>query len=105
MGDCYEANGRYFSKLPYDDKKWKLVHGVAILQTDGKPFGHCWLEKGDKCHDFSNGKSIVLPKELYYGLGGMPVKGYKNYKYNRKQFNEKILKYETWGPWDSKAPR
>ena len=36
-GDCYAANGRLmFGK----DDSYKLVHGVGILQTDGKPFGH-----------------------------------------------------------------
>ena len=45
-GDCYAANGR--EMIGADDSA-RLVHGVGILQTDGKPFGHCWIEKGGKC--------------------------------------------------------
>ena len=41
-GDCYAANGR---EIIGADDSARLVHGVGILQTDGKPFGHCWVEK------------------------------------------------------------
>lgn len=102
-GDCYRANGRYL--LNSTESGLKLIHGIAILQTDGKPFGHCWLEKGNKVYDFSNGKNITMDKKVYYFLGGIPVKGFKNYEYTAKQVNEKINKYEHWGPWDSKPPR
>ena len=36
-GDCYAANGR---EIIGADDSARLVHGVGILQTDGKPFGH-----------------------------------------------------------------
>ena len=42
-GDCYSANGRW---MIGKDNSYRLVHGVAILPKDGKPFGHCWIEKG-----------------------------------------------------------
>ena len=59
-GDCYVANGRVVMNMMSapDAKKWKLCHGVGILRTDGKPFGHAWVEYGNKCIDKSNGKSI-----------------------------------------------
>ena len=56
-GDCYEANGRHVMNMMMapDTKKWKLCHGVGILQTDGKPYGHAWIEYGgNKCIDKSN---------------------------------------------------
>jgi len=42
-GDCYAANGRWM----IGKKNYQLVHGVAILASDGKPFGHCWIEYGN----------------------------------------------------------
>ena len=43
-GDCYQANGNFIiTKM--GDKEFKLCHGVALLASDKKPFGHCWIEK------------------------------------------------------------
>jgi len=103
-GDCYEANGNFIvSKM--GENNWKLCHGVAILQTDGKPFGHCWIEKGNTVYDKSNNRNIKLAKQLYYLLGHIPVKGHKIYKYTPKKAVSKMVKFEHWGPWDSKPPR
>ena len=44
-GDCYQANGNFIiTKM--GDNDFKLCHGVALLASDKKPFGHCWIEKG-----------------------------------------------------------
>ena len=107
-GDCYEANGRHVMNMMMapDTKKWKLCHGVGILQTDGKPFGHAWIEYGgNKCIDKSNGNDINIPKKLYYEIGNFPVKGYKIYKYSTKEAGLKMVRNKHWGPWDSKPPR
>ena len=101
-GDCYSTNGRLmFGK----DDSYKLVHGVGILQTDGKPFGHCWVEQGSRCIDKSNGNDINFPKKLYYGLLKAPVKGTKLYKYTTEQVSINVIKKQHWGPWDLKPPR
>jgi hypothetical protein len=55
-GDCYSANGRL---MIGKDDSYKLVHGIGILQTDGKPFGHCWVEKGSRCIDQSNNQDTL----------------------------------------------
>ena len=103
-GDCYQANGNFIiTKM--DDKDFKLCHGVAILSTDGKPFGHCWIEKGGAVMDFSNGKKIATTKRKYYDLGGIPVKGYKTYKYTAREAAMKMVQKGHWGPWDSTPPR
>ena len=60
-GDCYQANGNFIISQ-MNDKAFKLCHGVAILATDGRPFGHAWIEKGNLVMDFSNGKNKALPK-------------------------------------------
>ena len=107
-GDCYEANGRHVMNMMMapDTKKWKLCHGVGILQTDGKPFGHAWIEYGgNKCIDKSNGNDINIPKKLYYEIGNFPVKVYKIYKYSPKESGLKMVRNKHWGPWDSKPPR
>ena len=106
-GDCYAANGRFITnKITLGDNSgWFLCHGVAILQTDGKPFGHCWIEKGSTVYDKSNNKDIRLAKQLYYLLGRIPVKGHKIYKYTPEKAAIKMVKNKHWGPWDSKPPR
>ena len=101
-GDCYSTNGRLmFGK----DDSYKLVHGVGILQTDGKPFGHCWVEQGSRCIDKSNGNDINFPKKLYYGLLKAQVKGTNLYKYTTEQVSINVIKKKHWGPWDLKPPR
>ena len=106
-GDCYMANGRFVMRKMNepDENKWRLCHGVGILRTDGKPFGHCWAEKGNMVHDESNGKDINLDKRVYYALGNIPVKGYKIYKYKPQQVGIKMVRNKHWGPWDLKPPR
>ena len=103
-GDCYQANAK---ELMYDSKFKNaiLIHGIALLSADKKPFGHCWIEKGNTVYDFSNGKKIKINKNVYYNMGGIPVKGHKNYKYKLEEVRIKILKTGHWGPWDSKPPR
>jgi|TARA_R110000796_G_scaffold129330_1_gene245094 hypothetical protein len=104
-GDCYEANGNFIiTKM--NDKSFKLCHGVAILATDNKPFGHCWIEKSNSLvMDFSNGKKLALPKKKYYDLGKIPVKGYKVHSYTGTEAAKKMVDTGHWGPWDSQSPR
>jgi len=97
-GDCYEVNGRFVSRG--HDKDLVLCHGLAILSTDGKPFGHAWIEKGNMILDFSNGRKIVLAKKKYYELGGIPANGKKIYKYSVEETMTNMLKHGHWGPWD-----
>ena len=103
-GDCYRANGR-LAISHMDDDRWELCHGVGILKSDGKPFGHAWVELGNVVFDHSNGKEIQISKKRYYELGGIPVTGYKNYKYDSTQMGIKMIKNKHWGPWDLKPPR
>ena len=103
-GDCYSANGRFIiDKM--NDKDFELCHGVALLASDKKPFGHCWVEKGGAILDFSNGKKIATTKKKYYELGGIPVSGYKTYRYTGEEAAKKMVQTGHWGPWDSKPPR
>ena len=103
-GDCYQANGNFIIEK-MGDKQFKLCHGVALLASDRKPYGHCWIEKGSMVMDFSNGKKLALPKKKYYKLGGIPVKGYPVYRYSGKEAATQMVKLGHWGPWESKPPR
>ena len=108
-GDCYVANGRKVMNFGIaakgDPKKspYRLCHGIAILQTDGKPFGHCWIEKGSTVLDYSNGRNIKLNKTLYHTLGQIDEKSV--YRYNPEEVMLKMVRAQHWGPWDSNPPR
>lgn len=104
MGDCYDANGRYFLDNYRDDSSAKIVHGEVRGQGPLKniTFGHCWIEDGNVVIDKSNGRNIKMNKDVYYAIGN--IKELNNmYKYDLKTFRKKILKYEHWGPWDLKT--
>ena len=110
-GDCYEAAGRLaleFIRGKYP--KSVLVHGVALNSLDYMPMGHAWVEVGSTVYDYSNGRSLKLPKSKYYKAGAINElikKGLgKQYRYKGIEIATKILKYEHWGPWeDTKAKR
>ena len=101
-GDCYAANGRW---MIGKDDSYRLVHGVAIMARDQKPFGHCWIEKGSQVLDFSNDNKIKISKKRYYELGEIPVKPYKLYKYKYLEAAKLMVKLGHWGPWELKPPR
>ena len=100
-GNCYEVNGRWM----IGKNGYKLVHGVAMNQKDGKSMGHCWIEKDDLVYDYSNDKELIIHKEIYYEIGQIQFDGHKLYKYNYKDMGKMILKHEHWGPWESKPTR
>jgi len=101
-GDCYQANGREF--LNNSSKYDFIVHGEVAGQgaLSDITFGHAWLLKGNTVYDFSNGREIKVPKQLYYALGNID-KINNMFKYTFKEFQEKLLEFEHWGPWDLKT--
>ena len=104
-GDCYQAAGRLaleFSRGKYP--KAVLVHGVALNSLDFMPMGHAWVEVGNTCYDYSNGRKLKVPKKEYYhsgAIGELMDKGYKQYRYKGIEIATKILKHEHWGPWEN----
>ena len=104
LGDCYEANGKYFmdkALFPGTDKSLRLVHGEVTGQgpLSGVNYGHAWVEDGNTVIDVSNGKNVRMPKDLYYALGGID-RNDNLHKYTAREFQRKISDYEHWGPWD-----
>jgi len=115
-GDCYEANARMLTgmahgrKSPFkqkqiDNGEIKLVNGSPSLTGGphrGKKFGHAWLESDDTVWDFSNGKEIKMPKELYYVLGKIDKRD--NHYYTVNEARMKMVDVGTFGPWDAESP-
>ena len=102
-GDCYQAAGSLAlefirGKFP----KAELVHGVALNSLDFMPMGHAWVEVGNTCYDYSNGRKLKIPKRQYYkagAIGELLKKGYKQARYEGIEIAETILREGTWGPW------
>jgi tRNA nucleotidyltransferase/poly(A) polymerase len=103
-GDCYDSNGRYFmdkALFPGSDKSLRLVHGEVTGQGPlaGVNYGHCWIEDGNTVIDVSNGKTVRMPKAVYYALGGIDNND-NLHKYTAREFRSKVTRHEHWGPWD-----
>jgi len=100
-GDCYQVSGEYLMDMFLQgNKNLLLVHGEVTGQgaIEGIKYGHAWIEDGQMVIDKSQGRSIKLPKHVYYVLGNIDES--KVIKYNYNQMTKKILETEHWGPWD-----
>jgi hypothetical protein len=109
LGDCYEVAGRMailgLSKAPNGEKflgKPMVVHGEVEGQgkIKGLRYGHAWVEDDVYVYDFSNGKNLMLLKEVYYYLGKINQDKPKLYKYTFPEARKKMLETEDYGPWD-----
>jgi hypothetical protein len=109
LGDCYEVAGRMailgLSKAPNGEKflgKPMIVHGEVEGQgkIKGLRYGHAWVEDDVYVYDFSNGKSLMLLKEVYYYLGKINQDKPKLYKYSFLEARKKMLETGDYGPWD-----
>jgi len=109
LGDCYEVAGRMaimgLSKAPNGEKflgKPMVVHGEVEGQgkIKGLRYGHAWIEDDVYVYDFSNGKSLMLLKEVYYYLGKINQDKPKLYKYSFLEARKKMLETGDYGPWD-----
>lgn len=88
-----------------DNGEVRLVHGAPTLQAGpykGNKFGHAWVESDDTVWDFSNGKEIEMPKDVYYVLGKIDEKD--NYYYTQHETRMKMIDEGTFGPWDAPSP-
>ncbi len=110
-GDCYEAAARLQMKHSHED--CYLVHAEVIGQGEltGLPFGHAWVECGDTVYDYSNGRKLEIPKQLYYLLGkveetrvwtdeGVIDREPKIFKYDIDEAATWMVRTMHWGPWE-----
>ena len=109
LGDCYEVAGRMailgLSKAPNGEKflgNPMVVHGEVEGQgkIKGTRYGHAWIEDDVYVYDFSNGRNLMLLKEVYYYLGKIIQDKPKLYKYTFRQAREKMIETGEYGPWD-----
>ncbi len=115
-GNCYEVAG----KIAMNDKLPKLPKEFNMLQFQGTPYvvhaevlgqgaisglryGHAWVEDDLFVYDFSNGREITLPKQLYYQWGDVKLIAPKYYKYTFKEAIDKMLQTGHYGSWDLKT--
>jgi hypothetical protein len=105
-GDCYLTTGRIALGLFPKDIKFKgtpyVVHSEVSGQGDilNLRFGHAWIEDDEMVYEYSNGRNISLPKELYYSLGKVWKKAPKYYRYTFEEARKKMLETEHYGSWD-----
>ena len=109
MGDCYEVAGRMAlmeaSKAPNGEiflGQPKVVHGEVAGQgsLEGIRYGHAWVEDDVYVYDFSNGRELMILKEVYYYLGKIMQEKPKLYKYTFKEATKKMVESRNFGPWD-----
>lgn len=100
LGDCYEAAAKYMMSNS-GSKDLILVHAEVMGQgqIEGLTFGHAFIIDDMNVIDVSNGKNLVMPKTVYYAIGGIDFIG-NEYRYNRKQLLDKITTFGHWGPWE-----
>lgn len=93
-GICFEASLAYMISNP----QLTLVHGLVIHPELCIQHPHAWLEDGTDVIDVSADEMLVLPKMVYYAIGGI------NYviKYNIKEVYYNVLRTKHSGPWDKK---
>jgi hypothetical protein len=114
-GNCYEVAGNIamdkkmpkslrnktikFNGTPY------LVHAQVTGQgaIDNVKYGHAWVEDDVFVYDFSNGRELIIPKELYYFIGKIEMKKPIYYRYPFDVAVEKMLSTEHYGPWELKT--
>lgn len=114
-GDCYEIAGKIamgiwsvemladnetsypdFIGTPY------VVHAEVSGQgaISGLRYGHAWVEDDMFIYDYSNGRKIIFPKELYYAIGNVITKKPKYFKYTFDEARKKMAETGHYGSWE-----
>ncbi len=103
VGDCFEAAYKKLYEVFREHPEAKLVHAIVTGQgpIKGVQHGHAWVEIGDTVLDYSNGRSIEMPKQIYYAVGNVDPNNSKEYKtYSFKEMADISLDQGTYGPWE-----
>jgi len=110
-GDCYSAAVNSMMSLTDGGRqkatnKCRLVHGWPTGQGDieGIKHGHAWVEIDTSVDiiviDNSNGKSVVMPKDIYYSIGH--IDDDEVVRYTFEEMAKLLLESEHYGPWVEK---
>jgi transposase len=103
VGDCFEAAYKKLYEVFREHPEAKLVHAIVTGQgpIKGVQHGHAWVEIGDTVLDYSNGRTIEMPKQIYYAVGNVDPNNSKEYKtYSFKEMADISLDQGTYGPWE-----
>ena len=110
-GNCYEVAGKIamgimFAKEDYGYPDFigtpYLVHAEVSGQgaISGIRYGHAWVEDDMYIYDYSNGRKIVFPKELYYAIGNVITEKPKYFKYTFDEARKKMAETGHYGNWE-----
>jgi hypothetical protein len=109
-GDCYVVSGQIVIRGIVDKNiKFKgtpyLVHAVVQhSKIKGLEFSHAFIEDDENVYDYSNGREIVMPKEIYYFFGKINTQDKDKYrKYTFREAKEKMYSTGNYGCWDIKS--
>ena len=103
VGDCFEAAYKKLYDVFRDHPEAKLVHAIVTGQGDikGVQHGHAWVEIGNTVLDYSNGRTIEMPKQIYYAVGNIDPSNSDEYKtYSYKEMADISMDQGTYGPWE-----
>lgn len=84
------------------DRGLYLCHGIVSGQGPlrGIRFAHAWNEtQFGYVIDQSNGNDVVMPRDAYYALGEIDESDVRYYDFD--EMAECVVRYGTYGPWDS----
>lgn len=100
----------YLARLsPKQAEGHTLVHGVVIGQgpLDGRRVDHAWVEVEGGHYtvtlvvDRSNGRNLLLPRDMYYRLGRIVEA--ECTRYTPEETRTNMLRTEHFGPWEEKS--
>jgi hypothetical protein len=106
-GNCYEAAINYLADnaigmgVKEPNHNLRLVHAevAGTGKLRGRTLGHAWIEDGDTVIDTSNGKHLVIPKDLYYAIGR--INEINNiHVYTPEEARQRVLNTMVYGPWE-----
>jgi hypothetical protein len=103
VGDCFEAAYKKLYQVFREHPEAKLVHAIVTGQgpIKGVQHGHAWVEIGDTVLDYSNGRTIEMPKQIYYAVGNVDPSNSDEYKtYSFKEMADISMDQGTYGPWE-----
>lgn len=110
-GDCYFIAGKFALDRVKGIKDHKFIGTPYVVHAEvagqgsltGIGYGHAWIEDDVFVYDHSNGRQLMLPKELYYNAGKVNKVKPRYYKYTFEEAMKKMLETGHYGSWDLKT--
>lgn len=74
-----------------------LVHALIVGQgpIEGVVHWHAWVEHGPVAYDWSNGKNISLPVDVYRALARVQ----QSWEYDAREAAQMMRLTQHFGPW------